>query len=501
MDMYTCILTKEEAFEQDQKTLKILNYIFLIGFATIVVVVLFPYVSNAKEGIKNIKKEEFIQYGDKTFRKLYSQKDYRNIKPVKQLLKNTIKQEIKRTSSQITGTIEFAPLGVIDLNPILSELFSTKKKNETLIQVIQVEPTKVYLLLSQVVYCFKKINNYVKVNKIAFLSGGFLGFGLGELATAKKGFDVVKSFLDKRSEKKEEKENVAKKVAMASIAGLGGVIGNPLIILPIVAIIILKGRFPGPKTIQEFDELPEPIKPFFKKPNKLKRFTDYYIRPIYNLKTPLPYCVVGCFIIYFNKGKIMAFIANRDQYRSAFGEITSIMMGQLKNQFVEFVSFVKNTNTIFVDQLRTSQKDYNDSIKEGKDTLKEIVKEQKNIIQNKNDELKSCTINKEKLSLGYQECALRYNYAKDYFEQNLLHSTSTLNQVGPFTIEIDQNAKLQAERILPSLKLDITQETLVVPIPFGTKEGKKKDTISESINKIFKPSNAIYHEKGIFDLT
>jgi hypothetical protein len=358
----------------------------------------------------------------------------------------------------------------LDLNPILKQLFN-KNNSENLTKIIEMESPNI--VLDQIIYSLLLVKNSIRNNRIALISGGFLGLGLGELHTAKKGFDFVKNFLDKRKER-EERKNSEKNgsLAAASIAAIGGIVTNPFIALPIVIIILLKGKLPLPRTAQDYDLLPEPVKPLFKEPSNTKKFLDYYIRPIYNFKTPVPYIIIGGIIIYLNKGQILAFITNRDDYKSAFGEITSIMMNQLKNQFTEFVSFVKNTNTIFVEQLKNTQKEYTENIKETKDTLKENIIEHKAHIKERESELKFCNLNKEKLMLGYQECNLKYGYAREYFQQNLLQNNmnSNNNNVGTITAGVEENIRLQAEKFLPLLTQDVTPEKMTVTDDNGKKK-------------------------------
>ncbi len=114
IEMYTSVLTENEVLEQDEKTIKILKTFLLIGLTTSIFIILLPYASHAKEAIKIPKKEELIEYGDKTFRKLYNQKDYR---PIKQNIKMKVKEVVKRKVSPIKANVEFT-LFEIDLNPI-----------------------------------------------------------------------------------------------------------------------------------------------------------------------------------------------------------------------------------------------------------------------------------------------------------------------------------------------------------------------------------------------
>ena len=357
VEIYGLSLTEAEADEQDKITENLLKKVtFIIVLAT-GVVLLSPYISNAQTILTNVNKNDVIEHGATTFRKLYREKDYRTIKKViKKTLKSNL-QPSKKAEIFLKANIECTPFGVIDLNPILTQLFSKEKNG---INLIDVKPERINLVLSKLMYSFYEVKKYSIKNRLALLSGGFLGFGLGELHTAKKGFDVVRNFLDKRKEeeKKREDDKIEKKSKLGNILGLAGVLTNPLIALPIILIILLRGRLPFPKTSQEYDELPEPVKPLFEKPSKSKRFKDYYIRPLFNLKSPIPYCIVGGCILYFNKGKVYAFLTNSDQYRSAFGEITSIMMNQLKNEFTEFVSFVKN-KSIMTNMITNAAKSIN----------------------------------------------------------------------------------------------------------------------------------------------
>ena len=141
-----------------------------------------------------------------------------------------------------------------------------------------------------------------------------------------------------------------------------------------------------------------------------------------------------------------------DYFRS--NKITGIMMKQLKNQFMEFVSFVNKTNSVFVEQIRNTQNSYDQNIRESQNDLKERVHEQKETIREKDSELKACSTNKEKLLLGYQECALKYQYARESYEQTFLQTSS--NTVGSITAPVHTNIK----ELLSPLTQDVTPEKI-----------------------------------------
>jgi hypothetical protein len=448
-------LSQENACLQDEKIEQVLKGIAIVGCISIGFVFLFPILSNAQiSAIKDLPINEFIEYDGVKVRKLFKTIDYRQ----KKVLKNIV-QEIANDNTimnSIQANIEINPFGgVLDLTPILEKLFSfTNKQNS--VKIIELEPQQKLVLLNQVMYSFQQLKNYyLGNNKLILLTGGFLGVGFNEIQIAKKGFDFVKKFLDKK-EREKEVETKRQNNNLGSLLAFTNLFTNPFVAVPIIMVIVLKGRIPAPKTPKDYDELPEPLKPLFKKPSKQQRFIEYYVKPIYNFRSPIPYVIVGGIIIYFSKGKLIAFFGNTDQYRSAFGEITSIMMNQLKNQFSEFVNFVKSTNSIFVEQLKTMQREASENFKETKQTLKENLGEQKVNLKQKEEELKTCQSNKEKITLGYQECSLRYQYARDYFEQYLVENNNS-NNVDSISDGIQENAKKQTERILPGLKQDVTE--------------------------------------------
>jgi hypothetical protein len=121
---------------------------------------------------------------------------------------------------------------------------------------------------------------------------------------------------------------------------------------------------------------------------------------------------------------------------------------------MEFVSFVNKTNSVFVEQIRNTQNSYDQNIRESQNDLKERVNEQKETIREKDSELKSCSTNKEKLLLGYQECALKYQYARESYEQTFLQTSS--NTVGSITAPVHTNIK----ELLSPLTQDVTPEKI-----------------------------------------
>ena len=451
--------------QQDQQIGKFFKYgIFFFTVGT-TVSFLFPLVHvNAKELLKEKINEKFITTDGLEFQKLFQQIDYRPNKTVKNVVKKVVKQ-IVTSSNSITGTIEFGQ--VIDLTPFFEKLFSTQGT----VEIIDLPPQQKLFVVQKVLSSFQQLNQYLYANRIALIRGGFFGIGLGQLQAAKKTFDIFQSFLPNKNEQKEREDdeknnNLFKTLLIGTGTKITGLLSNPYLLLSFLGIYLVKGKFPFPETAQQYDQLPVPVKPLFKKPSKTQRFLDYYIKPIYNFKSPLPYVIIGSIILYFYKGQIIAFITQKSEARTAFGELASIMMNQLKNQFSEFVAFVKSTNSVFTEQIKNNQKEYTETIKENKQELKQNLQEQKENLKNVQAELKYCSLNKEKITLGLQECSLKYNYARTYFENNLLKSNS--HTVGDISVGIEQAAKQEAERILPTLQQDVQP----IPIPENIKKNK-----------------------------
>ena len=364
----------QKYLQQEEQLVKFFKcgiFIFTVGTT---VYFLFPLLHvNAKELLKQKSCEKIITVDGSEFQKLFHQVDYRPTKIVKKNVQKIVKNITHSNSSTITGTIEFGQ--VIDLTPFFQSIFSTKNT----VEVLELPTQQKLLFTHKLISSFQKINDYILINKVALLKGGFFGIGLGELKVAKKGFDLVKSFLQNKEKEdaQETKKNFIKSVAIGTGASVTALLANPYLLMSLVAIYLIKGKIPSPQTSQEYDKLPEPVKPLFKKPSTKQRFFDYYLKPIYQFNSPLPYVIIGSIILYFYKGKIIAFIENKSEARTAFGEIASIMMNQLKNQFTEFVAFVKSTNSVFTEQMKNSQKEYTENIKENKQELKQNLQEQK----------------------------------------------------------------------------------------------------------------------------
>lgn len=487
IELYGSQLTQEESDKQDEFTIKLLQN---TGKAILIIssfILVLPIISNAHDKIHTLKDinglKDIHDIGSHGFKTI----DYRPKKAIKKAIKKTIKKTLENSSIK-NVSIEVSPFGVIDLNNIIKKLFSNNQNSIAISELVDKKPEIANKLLNKVMNTIAKTKHSVLKNRVTILtgiSGGFFGIGAGELHVAKKVFDFTKNMLSKEEEKKKEREKNKEAMNFGPLLGtLGGVVGtatSPYILAPILITILLRGKIHGPKNAKEFDQLPEPLKPLFKKPSKGKRFIDYYIRPIYNFNTPLPYFIIGGTITYFYKGKLIAFITNKDEYRSSFGEIASIMMRQVKHQFSEFVTFVKNNNIIIIEELRRAGEQYNNLVKNDKKEDKETIQEQKSTIKEKETELQVCNSNKGKLERGYAECSIKYNYARENFQQHLFENQLPMSTSKDEKYSLDritQSIKEHTQRVLPALVQDVTQlekdSLLALPSLPGTNNQKKK---------------------------